>query len=130
MKETKIAGAKKKEAEKKAIDEFIAAREALNNGNPPSTDEVDAYESAQQRLQLLQARRHQAAADRNFSNYATLGERTSRYHFARSNRGKASREIPRLVIPTPDGQTALEGPEIQQHLFEKYANLTQPDPQA
>ena len=130
MKETKTTGIKKKEAEKKAIDEFIVARDSLNNSNPPSNDQINTYETAQQRLQLLQARRHQAAADRNFSNYATLGERTSRYHFARSNRGKPSREIPRLVISTPAGQTVLEGSEVQQHLFQKYADLTKPDPQA
>lgn len=129
IKETKAIGNKRKEAEKSAISFFITAREALNN-SPLDANLITAYEAAQQKLQILQARRHQSATERNYSNYATLGERTSRYHFARSNRGKPSREIPRLITHNHNGQTVLEGIEVQQHIFQKYADLTQPDPQA
>ena len=73
IKETKAIGNKRKEAEKSAISFFIAAREALNN-SPLDADLIDAYEAAQQKLQILQTRRHQSATERNYSNYATLGK--------------------------------------------------------
>ena len=129
IKETKAFGEKRKEAEKSAISLYIAAREAMNN-SPLDADLISAFEAAQQKLQLIQARRHQAATERNYYNYATLGERTSRYHFARSNRGKPSREIPRLIKHNQHGPFVLEGVEVQQHMFHKYATLTQPDPQS
>ena len=62
IKETKAIGNKRKEAEKSAISFFIAAREALNN-SPLDADLIDAYEAAQQKLQILQSRRHQSATE-------------------------------------------------------------------
>ena len=92
----------------------------MNATTPPTDQAVRNYEEAQERFQLQLAKRQQAASDINFTNFATLGERTSRYHFSRSNRGKTSREIPRLVIEDEQGQVALEGSELKQHVFNKY----------
>ena len=81
----------------------------MNATTPPTDQAVRNYEEAQERFQLQLAKRQQAASDINFTNFAILGERTSRYQFSRSIRGKASREIPRLVIEDEEGQIALEG---------------------
>ena len=46
--------------------------------------------------------------DRNYTRYATEGERMSRYHFQRSGRGKASRDISKLVIQEPKGDRVIK----------------------
>ena len=107
MEETKKISEKKKKTEKQALQELINASDTLNATTPPIDRAVRNYEEAQERFQLQLAKRQQAASDINFTNFAILGERISRYHFSRSNRGKASREIPRLVIEDEEGQIAL-----------------------
>ena len=127
MEETKKISEKKKKNEKQALQELINAQETMNATTPPTDQAVRNYEEAQERFQLQLAKRQQAASDINFTNFATLRERTSRYHFSRSNRGKTSREIPRLVIEDEQGQVALEGSELKQHMFNKYKQICQPD---
>ena len=129
MTETKNIRIKAREEEKSAIANLINARNAITTITP-SASQTEAYEAAQEKLQLIQSRRHQKASDRNLVNYASLGERTTRYHFARSKRGKSSREIPKLIIETDLGQRILEGTEVQHHMFQKYQNIVQLDPEA
>ena len=100
------------------------------NNNPQDNNLLQEFESAQERMRIAQAKRHQKASERNHVNYASLGERTTRYHFARSNRGKTSREIPKLIISDDQGQRVLEGLEVQNHMFQKYIDLAQTDPAA
>ena len=119
----------RKQAEETAMNDFIAARQQLND-NPDDQSAQQEYERQTEKLRLAQTRRHQQATERNHTNYATLGERTSRYHFAKANRGKASREIPKLIISENQGQRVLEGAEIQFHMFNKYAKIIQEDPEA
>ena len=127
MTETKKISDKRKNNEKQALQELINARDQMNSTSPPTDQATRDYEKAQEKFQLQLAKRQQAASDINFTNFATLGERTSRYHFSRSNRGKASREIPRLVIEDEQGQVALEGSDLKQHMFNKYKQICQPD---
>ena len=130
MRKTRELRAKQKSDETKILSEFIAARDAVNNSSPPTDDQINNYEKAQERLHMYQTRRQQGASDRNLVTYATLGERTTRYHFAKSNRGKASREINRLITSTDQGQALLEGYDLRNLMYEKYKQLSQPDPQA
>ena len=119
-----------KDKEKAIIDELIQARNAFNDASPPTQIEIDNLEAAQQKLMLSQSKRAQAAADRNHINYAAMGERVSRYAFMRTGRGRASREITKLIIPSEQGDETLQGPEIAQHMFDKYARIAQVDPEA
>ena len=130
MSQTKILRQKKIEHENQVIQELIQTRDALNSTQPPTQEAVNNYEKAQEKYTLYQAKRHQTASERNLINYATMGERCSRYHFARSNRGKPSREIPRLLIEENGGQRVLEGMDLRQHMYEKYRKLVQPDTNA
>ena len=57
--------------------------------------------------------------DRNYTTYATEGERMSRYHFQRSCRGKASRDNSKLVIQEPQGDRVIEVAEIPEFMFKK-----------
>ena len=127
MEETKKLRDKKKKEENQVIQELIRTRKTMNETTPPNDEAVNDYEKALEKLLLQQTKRQQSASDTNFTNFATLGERTTRYHFARSNRGKATREIPRLVIETDQGQQTLEGTDLRQHMFQKYKILSQPD---
>ena len=119
-----------KDKEKATIDELIQARNDFNEASPPTQTEIDNLEAAQQKLMLTQSKRAQAASERNHVNYAALGERVSRYAFMRTGRGKASREITKLIIPNEQGDEVLQGPEIAQHMFNKYARIAQVDPEA
>ena len=127
--ETKSLRTRRREDEQKTITEFITARDALNN-NPQDNNLLLELETAQEKMRIAQAKRHQKASEMNHVNYASLGERTTRYHFARSNRGRSSREIPKLIINENQGQRVLEGQEVQNHMFQKYTELAQIDPEA
>ena len=94
MDETKKLREKKKQEENQAIQELIRTRTEMNETTPPTEQAIENYEKALEKLLLQQSRRQQAASDINFTNFASMGERTTRYHFARSNRGRATREIP------------------------------------
>ena len=48
----------------------------------------------------------------------------------RSGRGKPSREIPKLIIPTEQEEETLQGPEVAQHMFDKFARIAQVDQDA
>ena len=54
----------------------------------------------------------------------------TRYNFARSNKGTASREIPKLIINSPQGQPLLDGEQVPQYMAEKYAKIIQVDNEA
>ena len=119
-----------RDKEEEMIEGLIQARNEYNNSNPPTETEINNLEEAQQKLTLAQSKRAQAASDRNHINYAGKGERVSRYYFMRSGRGKSSREIPKLIIPTDQGDMTLQGPEVAQHMFDKYARIAQVDQDA
>ena len=130
IQEARRRGDERKRKEKELVDNLIAARNAFNEASPPSEIEINNLEAAQQRLILANTKRAQAANHWNQINYAGKGERVSRYHFMRSGRGKASREIPKLVIHRDNGDTVLEGQEVAQHMFEKYSRMVQVDQEA
>ena len=128
-----MAATKKRHQERRAkedviVAELVAARERYNRSTPPTEEDTEILESAQQKLTMVQTVRAQAAAKSNHINYSGFGERVSRYHFQRSGRGKASREIPKLVINTGDGDLTLEGSEVSDHMFDKYSKIVQEDP--
>ena len=66
--------------------------------------------------------------DRNYTTYATEGERMSRYHFQRSGRGNASSDISKLLILETQGDRVIEGAEIPEYMFKKYEKICNPDP--
>ena len=129
MAETKSLRTKRREEEKEALTKFAAARDALNS-DPNNEQLIQEYETEQENLRLTQSRRHQKALELNYNNFATLSERTTRYHFSRAMRGRASREIPKLIITENGDQRVIEGPEIQNFMYSKYEKLTQVDPEA
>ena len=77
---------------------LINARNIINYASPPTADQVNNLEAAEQSLMISQTTRVQSARTSNHINYSGFGERMSRYHFARAGRGLASREITNLVI--------------------------------
>ena len=82
-----------KRKEDQLITNLIAARNQANSVSPPTADQINNLEAAQQALMMSQTKRVQSASTSNQINYSGFGERMSRYHFARVGRGKASREI-------------------------------------
>ena len=130
MDETRKRSQESKQREEEVVANLIQARNDFHNANPPTDVHINNLEAAQQRLLISQSGRAQAAATTNHVNYAGSGERMSRYHFLRSGRGRPSREIPKLVIHAPEGTRALEGHEVPQHMFDKYAEIVQEDPVA
>ena len=54
----------------------------------------------------------------------------SRYHFARSGRGKRSREITKLLYQSPDGLSPVESHQVPQVMFDKYAQILKKNPDA
>ena len=118
---------KMKQDEAGLIQDLVNAR-TEHNQDPENQTKIANLEEAQQRLQLAQTRRSHAAMDRNYTTYATEGERMSRYHFLRSGRGKASRDISKLVIQEPQGDRVIEGAEIPEYMFKKYEKICNPDP--
>ena len=129
MTETKTLRAKRRQDEKDALTRFVAARESMN-ADPNNDQLIQNYETEQENLRLIQSRRHQRALELNQNNFATLAERTTRYYFSRAKHGRASREIPRLAISDNGGHRIIEGPEIQNFMYNKYEKLTQIDPEA
>ena len=116
--------------EKELVQNLIRARNEFQSASPPTDLHINNLEAAQQRLLLAQTKKAQYATNINHINYAGSGERMSRYHFLRSGRGKASREIPKLVINMPDGIRTLEGSSVHQHMFAKYSDIVKEDPLA
>ena len=116
--------------EEQLITNLINARNQVNSASPPTADQVNTLEAAQQALMISQTKRVQTANSTNHINYAGFGERMSRYHFARAGRGKASREITSLVISDENGATALDRTEIPTFMFNKYSQIVMEDPLA
>ena len=127
MEETRKRAALRRRKEQELIEKLVSAREELN-AQPADEALVRNLEFAQQALAAAQTTRSQAASTINHINYSGFGERTSRYHFQRSGRGRPSREIPKLVINTPEGSQTLEGSEVPTFMFEKYADIVKEDP--
>ena len=128
--ETKKRRQARKENEDKLVDELIQAREAFNAASPPTAEDTENLETAQQKLMISLNARSQAASNRNHINYSGFGERVSRYHFQRSRNGRATRDIPKLILHSEEGDTVLEGQDVPRHMFEKYARIIQEDPEA
>ena len=128
MRKTKERFEATKAREDSIIQRLITAREALNNSSAPDETLTSEFEEAKRLLTTVQTSRALAASDMNYTQYSGFGERSSRYHFLRSGRGKASREISKLTIHTPDGTQILENSDIPQHMFDKYAEIVQEDP--
>ena len=116
--------------EKDAVNKLIQARVAFNSSNDPSDELVEELESAQLNLKSAQIKRANKASERNYLNYATMGERSTAYHFAISNRGRPSRDIRKLIVNTPAGITTLSNQEIVEHMTRKFAAIASPDPVA
>ena len=57
--------------------------------------------------------------DMNYTTYATEGERMNRYHFKRSGREKASRDISKLVIRETQEDRVIERAQIPEYMFKK-----------
>jgi hypothetical protein len=91
---------------------LINARNQANSVSPPSADQVNNLEAAQQAMMISQTKRVQSASTTNQINYAGYGEIMSRYHFARVGRGKASREITNIVVSNDNGCASLDRTEI------------------
>ena len=95
--------------------------------NPPTEDDRERFEDAQQEYRAEQGRRADMAAVANHNNYATHGEKLSHYHFAMMKPGKAAREIQQLVINGNGGSRNLEGSEIIRYMTEKYEEISKKD---
>ena len=128
MRKTKERFEASKRREEEIIQRLVSAREAFNSSPSPGEALTSELEEARRLLTTVQTSRALAASDRNYTQYSGFGERSSRYHFQRSGRGKASREISKLTIHTPDGTQILENSDIPQHMFNKYAEIVQEDP--
>ena len=128
MKETKILREKTAQKEVEAIEHLITVRQTWNDNPNPTEAETTALEEAQLKLKSIQTNRASNAAQRNYTNYATYGERTSSYHFAMANRGRPSRDIKKLVVETPAGISVLTDQEIVNHMTDKFAKIASPDP--
>jgi hypothetical protein len=96
--ESRKISSENKRKEDQLITNLIAARNQANSVSPPTADQINNLEAAQQALMMSQTKRVQSASTSNQINYSGFGERMSRYHFARVGRGKASREITNLVV--------------------------------
>ena len=79
-------------------------------------------------IMMSQTKRVQAALNTNQINYSGLGKGMS--HFLRSGRGKALKEIPRLLISDQNGVTSLSISEIPVHVFNKQKEIVKEDPNA
>ena len=108
------------------VQQVIDRRNELDSVSP-SVEQVEAYEEAVQELRIVQARRQKAAANINMINYATKGERVSRYNFARYSKGNAAREIVSLQIGQGVDMVELVGDQIANFMFEKYEKLLRQD---
>ena len=128
MNQDKIRSQQRKEREKVLIQDLVRTREAFNSSPNPDEATVAAFEEAKRMLIGAQTSRALAAASLNHTQYSAFGERTSRYFFQRSGRGLPSREIPKLIVQSPDGAQVLQGPDIPQHMFDKYSEIVQEDP--
>ena len=128
MKATLKKGVERKEKEATAVERLVTARNNLNASVQVTDQLTEDYEEAQLQLQAALSRRSQAASNTNFINHATMGERMSRYHFARSRTGRPSREIPKLIVQSENGPTIIKGQEISRHMVQKYAKIIKKDP--
>ena len=109
--------------EREAIDTLIEARRLRNEDN--SQVNQQQFEEAREKLRLIQSERAAAAEEANYVQYATAGERMTRYHFALMGKGKASREILRIR----SGDRFIEGEEIAEFMSEKFAKIARADPE-
>ena len=111
------------QTEKEAINNLIEARRVRNEDNSQANQQQ--FEDAREKLRLIQSERAAAAEEANYVQYATAGERMTRYHFALMGKGKASREILRINV---DGRI-LEGEEISEYMSEKFSKIARADPE-
>ena len=111
-----------KQIEKETIQNLIQARREMNQSG--SEESIRRFEDAREELRMKQSMRASAADDANFVQYATAGERMTRYHFQIMGKGKASREIRRIK----QGDQFLEGEEVARCLSEKFAAIAAEDP--
>ena len=130
MEESRRINLKNREKEKQLITNLINTRNIVNSASPPTADQVNNLEAAEQALMISQTSRVQSATTSNHINYSGFGERMSRYHFARAGRGMASREITNLVITDENGATSLDRTDIPNYMFNKYADIVKEDPLA
>ena len=114
---------RKMQTEKEAIDSLIEARRLRNEDNCQTNQQN--FEEARDRLRLIQSERAAAAEEANYVQYATAGERMTRYHFALMGKGKASREILRLKCD----DRFLMGEEIASFMSDKFAKIARADPE-
>ena len=128
--ESRKISSENKRKEDQLITNLIAARNQANSVSPPTADQLNNLEAAQQALMMSQTKRVQSASTSNQINYSGFGERMSRYHFARVGRGKASREITNLVVSNENGAASLNRTEIPTFMFDKYAEIVKEDPLA
>ena len=124
---------KKKKQDQRRKDEeliknLIDTRSRVNTADNPSQEEINAYEHAKQQYTLMIDRSAQAASLRNHVNYATHAERMSRYHFQRHGRGKASRDIAKLIDRSDGNINLITRNEVPQVMFEKYKEVLTKDP--
>ena len=101
------------------IQRLVTARDAFNSDPSPDETVTNELEEAKRLLTSVQTSRALAASDPNYTQYSGFGERSSRYHFQRSGRGRASREISKLTIHSTDGTQILENTEVPQYMFNK-----------
>ena len=122
IKETKEAMERARKKEKEAMKKLMDSRSRLAN-HPDSVEALEEYEKARSELHLIHIGMHSRALEKNYLNFSTQGERCSRYYFNRCRTGYAAREIPRLNIQRDGGTHAIEGEELSDWMFRKYAKI-------
>ena len=66
---------------------------------------------------LLQNARARRAEEINYTQYAVAGERMTSYFFKLNSKGKASREIRKLIVEDEE----LKGEEVAKYMYAKFA---------
>ena len=69
--------------EKEEIDDFLEAREKMNQNNNRNNRGI--YEEKREKLRLMQEKRVKSAHERNCAQYRRSGERMTRYHVSFSD---------------------------------------------
>ena len=126
--ETKKRREERLKNEREALDQLIQKRQRYNETPNPSDAHTTDLEEAQMKLRQLQTIRAQKASVNNYINYAINGERTTAYHFSMMNKGRASRDIRKLIIGPPEDTRSIENEEIVRHMTDKYTKIAEPDP--
>ena len=111
--------------EKERIDEFLEAREKMNQNN--NEENRGIYEEKREKLRLMQEKRVKSAHERNYAQYSRSGERMTGYHFSIMNKGKASREIRKLKVWENGVERMVsDNEEIARRMAEKFAKIARP----